>query len=67
MAPKKKKIPLEDLTILGLKTLKDEDWTHEAMANYYTEKLGEHYSRRTIERELKKLKEMNRNNGDAKS
>lgn len=66
MAPKKKKVPFEDITILGLKTLRDEDWTHNAMARYYTEKLGEHYSRRTIERELKRLEEMEKN-GDAKS
>jgi len=67
MAPRKKKIPLEDITILGLRTLKGANWTHEAMAAYYTEKLGEPYSRRTIERELKKLKEMGKSNGNAKN
>ena len=67
MAPRKKRIPLEDVTILGLKTLQDEDWTHEAMARYYTEKLGEPYSRRTIERELKKLKENKTNDGRTKN
>jgi len=67
MDPKRKKtVPFEDITILGLKTLRNEDWTHEAMASYYTEKMGEHYSRRTIERLLKKLEVMEKN-GNAKS
>lgn len=52
MAPKRKVIPFEDVTIMGLKTLKEANWTHEAMASYYSEKLQVPYSRRTIERWL---------------
>ena len=68
MAPKRKKtVPFEDITILGLKTLRDDNWTHEAMAVYYTKKMGIHYSRRTIERLLKILEEMEKNNENAKN
>jgi len=55
MAPKRKIVPLDD--IKGLKTLRDENWSHESMAAYYSEKMQVPYSRRTIERWLLILEE----------
>lgn len=55
MAPRKKQIPFND--IKGLKTLQNEDWTHEEMAKYYSKIFEEKVSRRTIERRLKELDE----------
>ena len=57
MAPRKKKIPFDDVVIRGLRTLKEMGYTHEEMAEYYTLKYQTPYSRRTVERWLKKLEE----------
>jgi Ulp1 family protease len=46
MAPRKKQIPIDDINILGLKTLKDKNWSNKAIADYYTEKLHEKISRK---------------------
>lgn len=52
MAPKKKKIPFENYSVFGLKTLRDNKWSHETMATYYTDTLHVPISRRTVERWL---------------
>lgn len=59
MAPKRKNIPFEDsnIVILGLRTLRDNGFTQDEIAAYYTEKYQVKYSRRTVGRWLEKLKE----------
>jgi hypothetical protein len=57
MDPRRRKIPFDDVVIMGLRTLKERGYTHEEMAEYYALKLQRTVSRRTVERRLKKLEE----------
>lgn len=55
MATKRKEIPVEDVSIMGLKTLRDKKWSQEAMAEYYSKKLHVPISRWKVGRKLAKL------------